>query len=153
VHSRWCWSCLPQVGLPFLTVLAWWSLVNCSPILHNGKNLFKHVFTYPWSQYRWQGLSIWYLLDSILNLRFDSINSCINSSFSIMMVSWRYTWELTQSYFSRHTWYMLNFLKTNLWITPWITPWSSHNLLHCLLLTTLNPTCGSSIVYGQVLHI
>jgi hypothetical protein len=85
----------------------------------------------------------------ILNLHFD----LINSYFSIMMVSWRYTWELTQSYSSRHTRYRLNSLMTNLQITPWITPWSLHNLLHCLLFTTLNLIYGSSIVYGQVLHI
>jgi hypothetical protein len=65
-----------------------------------------------------------------LNLRFDLINFWINSSFSIMMMSWRYTWDLTQSYSSRHTRYRLNPLMTNLRITPWITPWSSHNILH-----------------------
>jgi hypothetical protein len=114
-----------------------------------GETLFKHVFTYTWSQYRWQASSIWSLLDSTLNLRFDLINSWINSSFSIMTVSWRYTWELIQSYSLRHTWYRLNYLKSNLPITPWISPWSSHNLP----LTTLKPTYGSSIVYGQVLQI
>jgi hypothetical protein len=47
--------------------------------------------------------------------------------------------------------YRLNSLKTDLPITPWLSLWSSHNLLH-YLLTTLNPTYGSSIVYGQVLQ-
>jgi hypothetical protein len=98
------------------------SLAICSPYSTMGKTLFKHIFSYPGSQYRWQASGIWYLLDA-------------------------------QSYSSIHTWYRLNSLKTNLRITPWITPWSSHNLLHCLLLTTLNPTYGSRIVYGQVLHI
>jgi hypothetical protein len=44
--------------------------------------------------------------------------------FSIMMMSWRCTWELTPSYSSRHTLYRLNSLMTNLWITHSITPWS-----------------------------
>jgi hypothetical protein len=63
-------------------------------------------------------------------LRFD----LINSSFSIMMVSWIYTTELTQSYSSGHTRYSLHSLMNNLWINPWITFWSSHNLLHYLFL-------------------
>jgi hypothetical protein len=141
-----------KLETPFLTVLAWWSLANRSPYSTMGETLFKRIFTYPWSQYRWKALSIWSLLDSILNLRFILINPRINSSLSIMMMSWRCTWERTQSYSSIHTWYRLNSLMTNLRITPWITPWSSHKLLHCLILTTLNPTYGSSIFYGQVLQ-
>jgi hypothetical protein len=70
-----------------------------------------------------------------------------------LMMSWECTWELTPSYSSRHTIYRLNSFMTNLRITPWITTWSSHNLLYIQLLTTLNPTYGSSIVYGQVLQI
>jgi hypothetical protein len=78
-----------------------------------GETLFKHIFTYPWSQYIWQASSIWSLLDSILNLRFGLINSRTTSSFSTMVMSWRFTWELTQSYSSRHTqassiWYLLD---------------------------------------------
>jgi hypothetical protein len=49
---------------------------------------------------------------------------CTSSSFSIMMVSWECTWELTPYYSSRHTLYRLNSLMTNLRITPWIPPWS-----------------------------
>jgi hypothetical protein len=135
------WSCLLgevfQIAPPYFTM---------------GGTLFKHIFTYPWSQYRLQASSICSLLDSNLNLRFDLINPRINSSFSIMMMSWRCTWELTQSYSSRHTWYRLNSIMTNLRITPWITPWSSHNLLYFYLITTLEPTYGSSIVYGQILQ-
>jgi hypothetical protein len=65
----------------------------------------------------------------ILKMRFDLINYWINSSFSTKMVSWRYTWDHTQSYSSRHTQYRIKSLITKLHITPWITPWSSHNLL------------------------
>jgi hypothetical protein len=65
-----------------------------------------------------------------LNLRFGLINSRTTSSFSAMVMSWRFTWGHTKSYSSRHTWYKLNSLMTNLHITPWITPWSSHNLLY-----------------------
>jgi hypothetical protein len=136
------WSCLLgevlQISPPYTTM---------------GKTLFKHIFTYPWSQYIWQASSIWSLLDSILNLHFGLINSRITSSFSTMMMSWIYTWEITQSYSSRHTWYRLNSLMTNIWITPWITPWSSHNLLYFYLHSTLKPTYGSSIIYEQVLQI
>jgi hypothetical protein len=78
------------------------------PYTTMGKTLFKHIFTYPRSQYIWQASIIWSLLDSILNLRFGLINSRITSSFSTMMVSLRFTWELTLSYSSRHTWYRLN---------------------------------------------
>jgi hypothetical protein len=92
-------------------------------------------------------------LDHLSWLRFDLINSWINYSFSTMMVSWRYIWDHTQSYSSRHTQYSLNSLMTNLHITPWITPWSSHNILYFYLHTILKPTNGSSIVYGQVLQI
>jgi hypothetical protein len=75
-------------------------------------------------QYIWQASSIWSLLDSNLNLHFELVNHRINCFFSIMMMSWRYTWELTQSYSSRHTQYRLKSLMTNIRITPWITPWS-----------------------------
>jgi hypothetical protein len=156
VHSTWAkwWpSCLPQVGTPFWSCLLGEVLRIAPPYTTMGKTLFKDIFTYLWSQYIWQASSIWSLLDSILNLRFSLINSQITFSFSIMMMSWRFTWEITQSYSSRHTWYRLNTLMTNLWITPWIIPWSSHNLLYFHLLTNLKPTYGSSIVYGQVLQI
>jgi hypothetical protein len=142
-----------HIPLVFLKLehLSWSCLLGkvlriAPPYTTMGKTFFKHIFTYPWSQYIWQASSIWYLLDSILNLRFNLINSWINSSFSIMMVSWKYPWELTQSYSSIHTWYRLNSLMINLWITPWIKPWSSHNLLHCLRHTTLKPINDSSIV-------
>jgi hypothetical protein len=134
--------------------LSWLSLLGevlriAPPYSTMEETLYKHIFTYPWSQYRWQASSICSLLVAHLELALDLINPRANSSSFIMTVSWRYTWELTQSYSWRHTWYRLNSLMTNLWITPWITPWSTHNLL----LTTLTPTNGSSIVYGQVLHI
>jgi hypothetical protein len=73
---------------------------------------------------------------------------CTSSSFSIMMISWEWTWELTPYYSSRHTLYRLNSLMIILRITPWITPWSWNNLLYFHRLTTLKPTYGSSIVYG-----
>jgi hypothetical protein len=128
--------------------LSWMCLLSevlwiAPPYSTMGETLFKHIFTYPRSQYIWQPSSIWTLLDSILNLRFGFINSRTTSSF--------FTWGHTQSYSSRHNWYRLNSLMTNLHTTPWITPWSSHNLLYFYLHTTLRPTNGSSIVYGQVL--
>jgi hypothetical protein len=136
------WSCLLgevlQIAPPYSTM---------------GGTLFKHIFTYSQSQYRRQASRIWSPIDFILNLRFDLIKPRINSSFSIMMMSWRCTWELTQSYSSRHTWYRLNSIMTNIWITPWITHWSSHNLLYFYLHTTLKPTNGSRIFYGHVLQI
>ena len=38
--ARWWWSWLPQDGPPFLIVLAWWRLVDCSLILTMGEPLF-----------------------------------------------------------------------------------------------------------------
>jgi hypothetical protein len=130
------------------------SVKSCGllPILHYGRDssrIYSRVH-YHQMDTKLQAYDIFEI--PILNLRFDLINPRINSSFSIMMVSWRNIWELTQSYSSRHARYRLNSLKTNLPITPWISPWSSHSLLHYLLLTTLNPTYGSIIVYGQVLQ-
>jgi hypothetical protein len=115
--------------------LSWMRLLGevlriAPPYSTMGETRFKHIFTYPWSQYICQASSIWTLLDSILNLRFSLINSQTTSSFSTMVMSWRFTWGHTQSYSSRHTWYRLNSLMPNLHITPWITPWSPHNLLY-----------------------
>jgi len=39
--DRWRWSWIPQDGPPFLIVLAWWRLVDCSPILTMGEPLFS----------------------------------------------------------------------------------------------------------------
>ena len=39
--ARWWWSWLPQDGPPFLIVLAWWRLIDCSPILTMGEPLFS----------------------------------------------------------------------------------------------------------------
>ena len=39
--ARWWWSWLPQDGPPFLIVLAWWRLVDCSPILTMVEPLFS----------------------------------------------------------------------------------------------------------------
>ena len=71
------------------------------------------------------------------------------SSYFIMLMSWRDTWYVTSSYSSRHTCYRLNHLMTNLWMTLWITHWSSLDLL----ISTLTPTYGSSIDYGQNLRV
>jgi hypothetical protein len=94
-HLSWSWLIgeILRIACPYTTM---------------GKTLFKHIFTYPWSQYIWKASGIWSLLDSILNLRFGLINYWITSSFSTTMMSWRFTWELTQSYSSRHIWYRLD---------------------------------------------
>ena len=47
--------------------------------------------------------------------------------------------------------YRLNYLKTKLQITLWLVHWSILDLLHFLLISTLTPTYGSSIVYGKIL--
>lgn len=60
--------------------------------------------------------SIW--LNLKLVLRHD--HPCIISSIFIVMMSWRYTWELTQSsYSSRHACNELNSHMTIQWIFPW----------------------------------
>jgi hypothetical protein len=47
--ARWWRSWLPQVGPPFLIVLARWRQVDCSPILHYGWATLRHIFTSPLS--------------------------------------------------------------------------------------------------------
>ena len=111
-----------------------------------GETLLRHIFTF--MIFIWTA-SFKHMISSrwlILNLHFIS-------SFFIMLMSWRYALELTPSLSSRHTCHRLKSYMTNLWITPWLTPWSSLNLLHFLLLSTLKPTYGSSIGYGQILQV
>ena len=43
---RWLRYWPPQVGTPFLIVLAWWRLANCSPILHYGRASFLVISSY-----------------------------------------------------------------------------------------------------------
>ena len=50
--QTWWRSWLPQVGPPFLIVLARWRLVDCSPILHYGWATLPHIFTSPLSPQR-----------------------------------------------------------------------------------------------------
>ena len=73
--------------------------------------------------------------------------------FFFMVMSWRYTWDTTPSYSSRHTCHRLNSLMTILRITLWTTHWSILDLLHFLLIATLKPTYGSIIAYGQTLQV
>ena len=67
----------------------------------------------------------------------------IFSTLFIWMMSWRYTWMITQSSSSRHACNELNSHMTNLWI---ITPWSPHKLLETNTWTSRN-------AYGQILQI
>jgi hypothetical protein len=66
----------------------------------------------------------------ILNLCFDLINPRNNYSFSIMMMSWKNTWELTQSYSSRHTWNLFNSVTRSLQV---LLDHKSQ-LNHCILM-------------------
>jgi hypothetical protein len=103
--ARWWRSWSSQVGLPFLIALAWWSLADCSPILHYGWETSRIIFTCPFPPNGHRTSSIWYLLDAYLELALRLDEHCTSSSSFIMMISWECTWEVTPSHSSRHILY------------------------------------------------
>ena len=91
--------------------LARWSLANCSPILLWERLSFRHIFTSSMITIRME------IFKHMIPLRWLILNLHFISSFFIMLVSWRYPWDITQSYYSRHTFHRINSLMTNIWIT------------------------------------
>ena len=80
--ARWWRSWPQQDGTPFLIVLAWRSLVDCSPIIHHGRasssaHLHISMITIWIERFKQMISSRWL----ILNLHFIS-------SFFIMLISW-----------------------------------------------------------------
>ena len=63
-----------------MLALAWWSLVDCSPMLLWERLSFRLIFTSPWSPYEWQASSIWSLRDVHLELALCLDQPCIFSS-------------------------------------------------------------------------
>ena len=71
-HSTWArwWRSWPQQdGTPFLIVLAWWSLADCSPIIHYGWASSSVQLHISMNTYEWQASSMW-------ALRVDSSWTC-----------------------------------------------------------------------------
>jgi hypothetical protein len=101
--ARWWRSWSSQVGLPFMIVLARWSLADCSAILHYGRDTSRNIFTCSLPQNGHQASSKWYLLYAYLELALRIDQHCTSSSSFLMMMSWECTWEFTPSYSSRHT--------------------------------------------------
>ena len=69
-----------------MLALAWWSLANCSPILLWERLSFRHVFTSPWSPYRWQASSMWSLRDVHLELAHWLDLSCISLNHYLILL-------------------------------------------------------------------
>ena len=113
-HSTWArwWRSWPQQdGTPFLIVLAWRSLVDCSPIIHHGRasslaHLHISMITIWMARVKQRISSRWL----ILNLHF-----ILHSSSCWCL---EVTWGLTSSSSSRHTWHLISFINFFL-LQPW----------------------------------
>jgi hypothetical protein len=89
--ARWWRSWSSQVGLPFLIVLARWSLADCSPILHYGRDTSRNIFTCPLPPNGHRASSKWYILEAYLELALRLNQHCTSSSSFIIMMSWECT--------------------------------------------------------------
>ena len=96
--ARWWRSWLPQVGPPFLVVLARWRLVDFSPILHYGWATLPHIFTSPLSP-QWT-TSFKHLLSSWCFLELAHCNHGIAWSLSV---------------------HLLRFVGWSTWFTLWLS--------------------------------
>ena len=124
------------------------------PHTHMGEPLLWECLPHPWTM---RMASFKHVISSrllILNLHFIT-------SFFIMMMSWRNAFRAHSilclqdilAIGSIITWpYSLNH-QDILEIILWITYWSSLYHLHFLLISTLTPTYGSSVDYGQILQV
>jgi hypothetical protein len=79
--------------------------VDCSPIIHHGRasslaHLHIFMITIWMARFSHMMSSRWFLL----NLHFFYFSF-------ILLMSWRYTWEHTQTSSWRHTWHWLNLLS------------------------------------------
>ena len=105
-----------------LYALAWWRLASYSPIQH-GETFTLTLSSSIHDHRGWQA-------STMRSSRYFTSLACTSFLlFFIMLMPWRYTRDITSSYYSRHTCHRFNSHMTNLWITLW-TPWSPLDPLH-----------------------